>query len=210
MDDATRDPWLLIPAEDYESHMAMVGQSELLRVLFSDLYAQRKPRRLAVLGCTTGGDLELVDPDVTELVVGLDLNPAYLEIARRRLKGFGSRLHLIQGNALDAELAPVAFDLVHAALLLEYVDPVALFWRIHRWLSADGVCSVITQEPTPDIPDVTATRFDSLQLLRGRMSLRTAAEVEILADQAGLRLVRRRPVDLASGKRLVHSIFRVG
>jgi hypothetical protein len=68
------NPWLRIPAEDYEGHMKAAGQSAALRDLFSVVYAERKPIRLAVLGCTTGSDLQQVDPAVTETVVGVDIN----------------------------------------------------------------------------------------------------------------------------------------
>jgi hypothetical protein len=101
------DPWLRIPAEDYEAHMGAIGQSATLRELFSRIYAERKPKRLAVLGCTTGSDLERVDPAVTETVVGVDINLAYLEIARRRLRALGRRLDLVHGDVLHVELPPV-------------------------------------------------------------------------------------------------------
>jgi len=187
--------------------MEAVGQSVVLRSLFADAYAERRPRRLAVLGCTTGADLEQVDPGVTEVVVGLDLNPDYLELARRRLSALGSRVHLVRGDVSAAELPGGPFDLVHAALLLEYVEPAALFRRIHRWLAPDGICSVVTQEPTPGLPSVSATKYESLQRLAACMTLRDADEVMRLAGPAGLQLLRRRTVTLPTGKRLVSSIF---
>src|SRR5450432_1441858 len=178
-----RNPWLQIPADDYEAHMDAVGQSAVLRVLFADAYAERRPRRVAVLGCTTGGDLEQVDPGVTEVVVGIDLNPDYLEIARRRSGALGSGLHLVRGDVLEAELSGGPFDLVHAALLLEYVEPAALFRRIHRWLTPDGICSVVTQEPTAGLPSVSPTEYESLQRLATCMTLRDADEIVHLASQ---------------------------
>src|SRR5579862_3696940 len=135
------NPWLRIPAEQYEGHMAAIGQSAVLRDLFSLVYAERRPHRLAVLGCGTGGDLQQVDPTVTEVVVGVDINPDYLEIARGRSSALGPRLHLVCGDVLSAELPPVQFDLVHAALLLEYVDHLSLFRRMYQWLAPDGACS---------------------------------------------------------------------
>jgi SAM-dependent methyltransferase len=201
------NPWLLIPADDYEAHMGAVGQSAVLRVLFADAYAERRPRRLAVLGCTTGADLEQIDPGVTEVVVGLDLNPDYLEIARRRLGALGSRLNLVCGDVSEAELPGGPFDLVHAALLLEYVEPAAFFRRIERWLAPDGICSLVTQEPAPGVPSVSATKYDSLQRLAACMTLRDADEVMRFAGEAGLQPLRRQTVTLPTGKRLVSSIF---
>ena len=201
------NPWLRIPAEHYEGHMAAIGQSAVLRDLFSLVYAERRPLRLAILGCGTGSDLQQVDPAVTEVVVGVDINPDYLEIAKGRSSALGPRLHLVCGDVLTAELPPVQLDLVHAALLLEYVDQVSLFQRMYQWLSPDGACSVITQEPVPGVAAVSRTEYESLQSLAGQMSLRSADEVAILAGRAGFRLLRKRAVNLPSGKSLVNSIF---
>jgi len=201
------NPWLRIPAADYEAHMTAIGQSAALRDLFSRLYCERSPTRLAILGCTTGSDLQRIDPAVTEMVVGVDISPDYLEIARERLSALGPRLHLVQGDVLQVELPPVQFDLVHAALLLEYVDPVSLFRRMYRWLSASGTCSVITQDPLAGVAAVSSTEYESLQILAGRMSLRGADEVATLADRTRFRLVCRHAVTLPTGKSLVHSIF---
>ena len=186
--------------------MSEVGQSAALRALFMLTYAERRPRRLAVLGCTTGGDLALVEP-FTDVVVGVDVNAAYLAAARRRLGTFQPNVDLILGDVLDVELAQAPFDLVHAALLLEYVDPVAVFRRVYGWLASGGACSVITQEPTPDAPAVSRTAYTTLQLLDGCMSLRDTDEILRAASDAGLRAATRRTTRLAGGKALVHAVF---
>jgi ubiquinone/menaquinone biosynthesis C-methylase UbiE len=201
---------LQIPADDYEAHMNAVGQSAVLRELFAAAYAERRPARLAILGCTTGRDFSHVDPATTELVVGVDVNGDYLERARQRGSALGSRLRLIEGDVLLVDLPAGSFDLVHAALLFEYVEPLALFRRIHRWLSPEGLCSVVTQEPTPDVPAVSRTPYASLQTLHGRMRLRPADELAAVAGHAHLRLRRARAVKLPSGKTLVHSTFDRG
>jgi SAM-dependent methyltransferase len=201
------EPWLAIPADEYEAHMSAVGQSAALRAMFFRVYSDRKPRRLAVLGCTTGSDLQLVDASSTDVVVGVDLNPEYLEIARGRLAALGPRLQLVTGDVLRVDLPRAGFDLVHAALVLEYVDPLLLFRRIHRWLAPGGACSVITQNPTTDLPAVSATSFPSLRRLEGRMRLREARQVQTLAGQCGLRLAQEQVMEVG-GKTLVSSVFR--
>ena len=201
------NPWLQIPIEDYERHMSAVGQSALLRETFARVYAERRPRRLAVLGCTSGTDLQDVDVSLTETVVGVDISPRYLEAARLRLGALGRRLRLVQGDVLDVELPPAEFDLVHVALLLEYVDPGRLFARVRRWLAPDGVCSVVTQEPDPSISPVSKTAYASLELLADRMVLRTAGEVAKTAETAGLHLLDQRPLRLPTGKAFAHSTF---
>jgi SAM-dependent methyltransferase len=203
------NPWQRIPADDYEAHMRAAGQTAVLRECFSDVYAELSPARVAVLGCTTGSDLELIDPAVTETAVGVDINPAYLAVARARLDGrLGARLRLVEGDVLQVELLPTRFDLIHAALLLEYVEPAPLFARLVRWLADDGTCSVVTQEPSASAPAVSETGYRSLQTLSGHMTLRDAPAVAAAARESGLRLVSTGTRELPGGKRLVHSLFR--
>ena len=200
-------PWLSIPAADYEAHMEAVGQAAPLRAIFADVYAARRPRRLAILGCTTGRDLLAIDPAVTEHVVGVDVNPAYAEAARRNGAALGARLRVVVGNVSRVELAPASFDLVCAALLLEYVEPLAFFKRARGWLAPGGALSVVTQEPRAGVGAVSATPFESLRALAPVMSLRAADEVAAVAAHVGLRRVSRRDVAVANGKILVVSLF---
>jgi SAM-dependent methyltransferase len=188
--------------------MNAVGQAAILRERFLRLYAEQQPKRLAVLGCTTGSDLQLVDAETTSVAIGVDVNPAYLEIARGRLSALGARLQLIEGDVLSVDLPAGQLDLVHAALLFEYVEPLALFRRIHAWLAPGGVCSVITQSPEPDVRDVTETPYRTIQVLKGRMQLRDAKQVATLAQQCGLRLTREQVATNVGGKTLVHSVFQ--
>ena len=201
------DPWLSIPAEAYEAHMSAVGQSAVLRAMFFRVYTERRPRRLAVLGCTTGADLQRIDVAHTELAIGVDLNPTYLALARARLAALGPRLRLVEGDVMRAELPAHGLDLVHAALLLEYVDPLGLFRRILGWLAPGGACSIVTQDPAPGVPAVSETRHAAaLQPLAARMRVRDARQVTTLAAQCGLRLVRQDATPVGS-KSLVSSVF---
>ena len=202
----TDDPWLAIPADDYEAHMRTVGQSAVLRAAFARVYSVLRPKRLAVLGCTTCDDLRLVDPAVTELAVGVDLNPAYLAIARERAAPLGPRLRLIEGDVLRVEL-PGELELVHAALLLEYVDPLSLFRRALGWLGPRGVLSVVTQEPAGERPSVSDTPYASLRALTPRMRVRPADQIAALARHCGFKLVGEPLAAPVGGKSLVSSWF---
>jgi ubiquinone/menaquinone biosynthesis C-methylase UbiE len=201
------EPWLNVPADEYEAHMRAAGQTAALREIFGRVYADVRPARLAVLGCTTGGDLALVDPARTELAVGVDINPAYLEIARGRLRALGPRLQLVCADAVQAALPDARYDLIHLALLLEYVDPMAVLERVHGWLGPAGTCSLVTQEPSATQPAVGETPHASLRALAPHMTLRTAEEIEALASRAGFALAQRRTVRLPTGKALVSALF---
>jgi SAM-dependent methyltransferase len=202
------NPWLQIPALDYDAHMAANGQSAALREIFVRAYTAASPRRLLVLGCATGHDFELVDPRVTETAVGLDVNPEYIEIARRKLRGLDGSLELVTGDVLDAQLSSPTFDLVHAALLFEYVDPAALFARIAGWMAADGLCCVVTQNRAAGGASVSRTGCDSLLVLEGRMWLRSSDEMNGFATRAGFHRISNRDVPLPHGKSFSVSMFR--
>lgn len=206
------NPWLRIPAGDYDAHMRAAGQSGVLRDLFGQAWARARPRRLALLGCTTCDDLALFDERIDarspELIVGVDINAGYLEIARDRWRALGSRLHLICADVMEAALPPGGYDLAHAALLLEYVDPSALLRRIRGWLSPRGICSLVTQEPSDGVPVVSETGVASLRALAGTMTLRTAVEVARLGAEAGLRVLSQDAISCPGGKRLVGSLLQ--
>lgn len=199
-------PWLSIPLADYEGHMETVGQTGALRRLFADIYATVKPVRLAVLGCTTGADFDEVDPAVTQLALGVDINAGYIATAEQRASRLGVNAQFICGDVLNVDL-PQPFDLIHAALLVEYVDTAALFRRARHWLSGEGVLSVVSQEPMPGVEAVSATKYESLQLLAGHMSLQPAVEIERIGVQEGFALQSRRALEVSRGKFFMHSIF---
>src|SRR5690349_5098254 len=98
------NPWLQIPVADYEAHMDAVGQTAALRQLFSSVYWNSRPSRLLVLGCTTGADFDVIDPTVTEVAAGVDINARYLDVAADRLAAIGRDVHLVCGDVLEVEL----------------------------------------------------------------------------------------------------------
>ena len=188
--------------------MEAVGQTAALRELFSAVYRTVRPTRLAVLGCTTGADFEEIDAAVTDVSVGVDINAGYLDAAAQRLAALGRRVHLVCGDVLDVNLALAPFDLVYAALLLEYVNPISLFRRAHQWLSPEGYFSVVTQEPVAGLAAVSGSRYEILQSLSGTMILRSAKEIAVLGSREGFYLQSRRVLELPTRKTLTLQIFQ--
>jgi SAM-dependent methyltransferase len=107
------NPWLSIPLADYEGHMEAVGQAAALRSLFVDVYEVVTPTRLAVLGCTSGADFDGLDPAITEVALGVDINARYLAAAGRRAAALGRRVQFVCGDVLHVTLPQAPFDLVH-------------------------------------------------------------------------------------------------
>jgi ubiquinone/menaquinone biosynthesis C-methylase UbiE len=187
--------------------MDAVGQTAALRLLFADLYTRVRPARLAVLGCTTGADFDDIEPAVTKLAIGVDINAQFVAAAEKRAVSRGVHAQFICSDVLCVELPQAPFDLIHAALLLEYVDAAAFFRRVRRWLANEGVLSIVSQEPVTGLEPVSATKYESLQVLTDRMNLRTADEIERIGAAEGFARRSHRALHLASGKIFAHTCF---
>jgi len=201
------NPWLSIPASDYEGHMTAVGQLAALGAVFRDVYLQTRPGRLAIVGCATGNGIEHVDPNITSEVIGVDVNAEYLSRARARFGGRGFTLTLRHADVARVEIPPATVDLVHAALVLEYVDPAAVVSRVAGWLSPVGVCCVVLQRPSPTHPAVGATGFSSLGALTDVIRLHEPTAIEAHAERAGLFRTRSWSVDLPDDRRFHVGLF---
>jgi len=98
------NPWLSIAVDDYVGHMASpaVGQHQVLNRLFGAMLRNVRPRTVLVLGCSTGNGFEHVDPAVTCRVVGVDINPEYLQRLAERFRCPTFRLDLRCSEAREA------------------------------------------------------------------------------------------------------------
>ncbi len=196
---STPNPWTVVPAADYERHMGAEGVDQLapLSAIFQESYLAAQPDRLLVLGCTTGNGLEHVNPAVTQRIVGVDVNLQYLGVARQRFFHLGPRLELYCQEAEKLRAPPESFDLVHAALIFEYLHPEPLVRRIGEWLAPGGTCSVVLQLPGGQGP---AAPSRAMQLIEKAMRLVPPDELAGLFAQYGLGQRRSRTVPLKGGK----------
>lgn len=203
-DPPRHEPWLTIPASDYEGHMGApdVWQLAALGDALAEALARLRPARLLVVGCATGNGLERVDPRVTRRVVGIDVNPAWLEVARRRFDGCCPGLQLVGADVERHEFEGGSFDLIFAGLILEYVKPERLLPRMADWLADGGGIGVVIQLPDDRIGMVSESPYESLRALAPAMRLLTAEELDRRAREAGFEVVGRREIPLPNGKRL--------
>lgn len=205
----TNNPWLHIPASDYEGHMSSpeVGQLQLLNGLFKMILDETAPESLAVLGCTTGNGFEHIDFTRTTRVVAIDINPDYLDEAKER---FTQPAMNIEWKCADLHLENLGesqFDLIHGALIFEYVDPELILPKLSAALKETGVMSVVLQLPGNDLPPVSQTPYKSLEKLAPIMKLIDRETFTDLAFRSGLNEQRGAIIPLQSGKEFFFGIF---
>lgn len=207
----TTNPWLSIPADDYENHMGSpaVRQLQFLNETFRKTVEEFRPSSVVIPGCTTGNGFEHLDPAVTRSIVGIDINPLYLGILFRR---FGRRLpglSLVCADITTWECPPASTDLLHCALVLEYVDPDPFMVRAVRWLKPGGLLSVVLQLPSHGLGNVTLTPFTSLHRLESTLTLRNPDDLTALALRSGLRLHRADVRSLLTSKTFFVALYRL-
>ena len=197
-----RNPWLDISEIDYVGHMSSptVNQRPVLSRLMGEALESVRPRTMLVLGCSTGNGLEHVNPEVTSRVTVVDLNPAYLLRLGEQFPNPDFALDVQCADLTDVVLEPEAFDLVHAGLVLEYLEWPLLLPRVASTLKPGGVLSIVLQLPSASSPAVTPSAFVRLQSLESLFHFVEPGALVEAARHEGLRLSNRRTEPLAAGK----------
>jgi SAM-dependent methyltransferase len=200
------NPWSVVQATDYERHMGPAGVDQLapLSSLFQEVVLATQPDRLLLVGCSTGNGLEHVDPSVTRRVVGVDVNLQHLGIARQRFFHLGPRLELFATDVAEFRSAPGTFDLVHAALVLEYLHPEVLVRRVAEWLGDHGTFSAVLQLPGGEPHDAPSR---ALQVIEKATKLLPPEDLTELCAHYGLALRRQKEVSIKYGRRLWHGVY---
>jgi SAM-dependent methyltransferase len=196
------NPWLAIPEADYVGHMShpSVNQRAVLNRLMREALDELRPRTFLVLGCSSGNGLEHVDRAVTEHVMVIDINASYLQRLVDAFPDPGFELKIRCADVNDTGLEANAFDLVHAALVFEYVTWQPLIRRVARTLTRGGVLSVVLQRPSTSSPAVTPTPFTILQSLESLFHFVDPGALTEAAENEGLTVMLRRTELLPSGK----------
>ncbi len=204
---STPNPWTVVPASDYEKHMGPEGVDQLapLSAVFQEVYAAAQPDRVLLLGCATGNGLEHVNPAVTQRVTGVDVNLQYLGIARQRFMHLGAKLELFCAEAEKFRVPPGSYDLVHAALIFEYLHPEVLVRKIAEWIAPGGTCSVVLQLPGGGGAPAAPTK--TMQIIEKAMKLVPPDELTRLFEHYGLQRRRTSTVPLKHGKSFWVGVF---
>ena len=202
------NPWLAVPLSEYEQHMSSVEvqQSGALSDLFAEAIARCRPLSIAVLGIAGGNGLDRIDGSITARVVGLDLNPLYLEAVRQRYLHLpGLELYCVDLSEQHVELEPV--QLVHAALIFEHAGADCCLENALRIIVPGGSLSVVLQLPTESGQTVGASRFSSIQNLQSHFSVITPTWLRETLARRGFRLIHQTTRALPAGKGFWAGIF---
>lgn len=197
-----RNPWLDISEADYVAHMssAAVNQRPVLNQVFREVLDDVRPAHVLVAGCSTGNGLEHVDATVTARVTAVDVNLSFLERVRERFGSAGFDLDVRCADLTHAPLETAAYDLVHAALVLEYLPWEIVLPRLVLAVRQGGTLSIVVQRPSPSAPAVTPTAVTSLRSLASVFRFVDPPALTALAARLGMTVVRHRTVPLPGDK----------
>ena len=196
------NPWLNIPASDYEGHMRApnVAQTSLLAEIFKESLSNYNCNSIALLGCTTGNGLEYIDNSITKNLTVIDINPEYLKILVKRYGKQIPNLNVVEANLEEYENGNQIYSLIFAGLIFEYLNPRILLTKITKWLKTGGVMVSILQLPEQNIKKVSKTPYTSLKKLNSIMRLISAHEFLDIVNESGLREIKGKRITLKTGK----------
>jgi len=201
-------PWLSVPLPDYEGHMrsARVQLLDALSDLFADAVECCRPESIAILGVAGGNGLERIDGNITRRIVGLDVNPSYLEAVRRRFAAaYDLELHCVDLAEETAKLEPVY--LVHAALLFEHAGVGRCLENALSLVARGGALSAVLQLPGESEANVGVSPFPSIQRLEAHFSLVEPAWFRKKLEGSGFLLKHQSRRALPGGKGFWMGVF---
>jgi SAM-dependent methyltransferase len=163
-DSRNSNPWKQIPIADYEQHMShsSVGQLSLLNSLTKKYLAKYKPATCLFMGIAGGNGLEHIDNDITKNVIGIDINPEYLDVAFKRYHDRIDSLQLLELDITKDTNRICTADFIWAALVLEYagIDKCMEF-SVNDILH--GGHFIVTIQSNNNLPSVSSTGVESVK-----------------------------------------------
>jgi hypothetical protein len=205
-----QSPWLQIPLADYEAHMASpeVDQARLLADVFSTVLRRFRPVSAAVIGCAGGNGFDRIDPRTTTRVVGMDINPEYLDATARRHSAKFSQLVLHNADIAGDEVHLEAVDLSYAALVLEYVDLATAVRNLLSICRVAGHMVAVLQLPSSSLAAITPTAVPSIMRLTPFMKLVDPLALEEVAKSIGFELMESTRVTSSMGKQFAIHVYQ--
>jgi hypothetical protein len=202
-------PWLNIPLADYEGHMESLEVQQLgaLSDLFAEALAYCQPVSLAILGVAGGNGIDRIDSSITKRIIGIDVNPRYLEETRQRFSQTpGLELHCVDLAQQHLNLEPV--QLVHTALVFEHAGVDLCLQNALSLISPNGALSVVLQLPSESAHGVGVSQFPSIQQLKSHFSLIDSTWLRQTLAAEQLNLTHESHRTLPAGKSFWLGVFR--
>jgi hypothetical protein len=215
MDLELRRAWTeIVTAEDYEEHMASIGQAQAAAELTQRLIQSaslRPSSRITIAGAGTGQMFDFLAPAVfgPHRLTCADLNPVFLARLRERLERHGLEAEIVEDDIERTALTPRP-DLLLATLLLEHIAwprGVEAFARLQP-----RTCGIVLQENPPNMSGaVTPGRRLPLSIAK---AVETAHPTLVPRDDLIVAMTERgypcratEVREVADGKRLVGLLF---
>lgn len=202
------NPWLAVPLSEYERHMssARIGQLRVLSDLFAEVVRGCRPESIAILGIAGGNGLDHIDRSHTNRVVGIDLNPSYLEAVRRRYSSLpGLDLLCADLSEQVVNLKPV--QLVHAALIFEHAGMGRCLENAISMAAPGGSLSVVLQLPANRAEQEIASRFSSIRELKYHFALVSPTRFRQALEERGFQMIEQTTRAVPGGKGFWMGIF---
>jgi Zn-dependent alcohol dehydrogenase len=198
------NPWLSIPLEDYERHMShhLVGQSILLNSLTKKYLDETKPKTVVFLGIAGGNGLEHIDINITQTVIGIDINPDYLNTAFIRYKHMITSLQLVNLDIIKNSESICKADFVWAALVLEYtgIDKALEFCTNNI---RKGGHLIVSIQSNNNKQSVSPTGIESIKKAGEIFSIVNPGMLLSQAAETGYRLIGKEENFLPNGKSII-------
>lgn len=215
MDSSLQLAWTqIITAEDYEAHMAAIGQAQAAAALTREIIQSAGPPdggRIAIVGAGTGQMLDFLDPSLFRpfRITCTDLNRSFLARLKERLAEHRLTALVFDDNIEHTALEPGP-DLLLATLVLEHID-----WRLGVESFAalrPAACGIIIQQNPPGmISAVTPNRRVPPSIAKAVETAHPTLvpQEELLAafDALGYTKKANWRRDVADGKRLIALLF---
>ena len=185
---------------------AGVQQLSALADLLAEAVSFCRPASVAILGIAGGNGLDRINRNVTHRIVGLDLNPVYLNVVRQRYPRLpGLELHCIDLAEDDLDLEPV--QLVHAGLVFEHAGVERCLENALSLVANGGALSVVLQLPSQIEHKVGPSNFASIQSLASQFALVDPTWLCETLQERGFRMKYEARRDLVAGKAFWLGIF---
>jgi SAM-dependent methyltransferase len=203
-----REAWTqFISAEDYERHMATIGQAQANASLVAELFSAAAPpagSRVLIAGAGTGQMFECATPDAFRpyALVCSDINPVFLDKLRGRCE-----CRTVVDDIEDSRLDP-GFSVVIVVLVLEHVDWRKALVSLAR-LRPGHVIVVIQRNPPGELPH--RELVGTMGVFGGEVGTKLIQPPALIEEfeRLGFRLRLARERAVADGKTMLGFLFAV-